>query len=74
MQKINPNDSVYTICKTHPETKNILAELGFDLILKKNMLETVGKFMTLKKGANRKNIPLKTIQEAFKKQGYQLEE
>jgi len=74
MIKINPNDTVYNICKTYPEVKNILASIGFTRIVKKGMLESVGKFMTLKKGAQLKNISLESIQKALLEHGYQLEE
>lgn len=74
MIKINPNDTVYSICKTYPEIKNILASIGFTRIVKMGMLESVGKFMTLKKGAQLKKISLESIQKALLEEGYQLEE
>jgi hypothetical protein len=38
------------------------------------MLQTVGRFMTLKQGSQMKKIPLEDIIKAFKEQGYHIVE
>jgi len=72
--KINWNDTVYKIVKAHPDLLMILHDLGFEKIVKKGMLESVGRFMTLKQGASSKGITQDTIEKAFNNHQYTLEE
>ena len=48
---IDLRKSVYDICQAHPEAVEILAEVGFSEIAKPGMLATVGRVMTIPKGA-----------------------
>ena len=69
---IDPKKSIYELVKTYPEIQNIMADLGFHDILKHGMLETAGRFMTIKKGAKLKKIPLEIIKIAFHENGFEL--
>lgn len=69
---INIKDSVYQICSEHPEVIQILEEIGLKDISKPCMLNTVGKFMTLDKGAKMKNIDLDKITSKLKDYGYKI--
>ena len=51
-----------------------MLELGFDNIMNPVMLNTVGRIMTIKKGAALRQIDINTIIDTFKKYHYTLEE
>jgi len=69
---IDLSKSVYDICKEYPEVVNIMKDLGFENITNPGMLNTIGRFMTIPKGADMKNIPMEKIKEAFAEKGYVL--
>ena len=72
MKKISLNESIYELVTKHPEIKEILFELGFKDIVKPGMIQTVGKFMNLKKGSVSKKIDMSTITEKMKSGGYEV--
>ena len=72
MKKISLNESIYELVTKHPEIKGILFELGFKDIVKPGMIQTVGKFMNLKKGSVSKKIDMSTITEKMKSGGYEV--
>jgi hypothetical protein len=72
--EIDFNKSVHDLCKEYPEVKNILAELGFSDITKPGMLETAGRFMTIKKGSIAKGIDIEKIMQEFIKRGYDIKQ
>ena len=74
MKTIDLNQSIHSMVQSYPEIKEILLLLGFTDIVKPGMLQTVGKFMTLKKGAELKSISLTSIKEAFKEKGFIFKE
>ena len=74
MNKININHTIQSIVSDYPDIKDILFELGFKDIVKPGMLQTVGRFMTIQKGAELKNIALPLIKETFNLHGYELTE
>jgi len=74
MNKININHTIQSIVLKHPDVKDILFELGFKDVVKPGMLETVGRFMNIRKGAELKNIALTQIKETFNLHGYELTE
>lgn len=67
---INLSKSVYELCNQDPEIISIMQNIGFENITGKGMLNTVGRVMTLPKGALMKNIPLENIIDEFVKRGY----
>ncbi|NLZ83508.1 MAG: DUF1858 domain-containing protein, partial [Clostridiales bacterium] len=60
------------LCNTYPEIKDILNSIGFIDITKPGMLNTVGKFMTIPKGATMKKLSLDTIKEALIEHGFTI--
>ncbi|WP_019229779.1 DUF1858 domain-containing protein [Sedimentibacter sp. B4] len=72
--EIDFNKSVHDLCKEYPDVKNILAELGFSDITKPGMLETAGRFMTIKKGSITKGIEIEKIKQEFIKRGYEIKQ
>ena len=71
---INLNESVNALCSQYPELVSILANLGFTEIVKPLMLNTVGKLMTLPKGAAMRNIDLEQVIQSLREHGYYIEE
>lgn len=74
MKKIALDESIYELVKKYPEIKNILFELGFEDIIKPGMIQTVGKFMNLKKGAILKKTDLTIIIKKMEANGFQVED
>jgi hypothetical protein len=69
---IDLSKSVYELSKENPEIIEVMKELGFDNIANPAMLNTMGKFMTIPKGAAMKKIDLNLIKDNFAKRGYTI--
>lgn len=74
MKRIDLNKTIYELTKEYPEFIEIMDQLGFHDITKKAMLQSVGKFMTLPKGAKMKNIPMEKIIVTLQENGFQVEQ
>jgi len=72
MKTIDFNKTVYEIAAEHPEAVDIMKAVGFSDIAKPGMLSTAGRFVTIKKGAAMKHIPLETIAAAFSGSGFEV--
>ncbi len=70
--KLDLKDSVYELCKIHPDIIDILINLGFKDIIKPGMLQTAGRVMTIPKGAASKKIDMEVIRQAFLEKGYEV--
>lgn len=64
--------TVYELCREYPELPDILAEIGFTDITKPGMITTMGRFMTIPKGAQAKKIDLEIIKKILKGYGYRI--
>lgn len=71
---IHLNQTVYELCSKYPELPQVLAEIGFQDITKPGMVSTVGRFMTLPKGAVAKKISIDKIRQSLIDRGYRIEE
>ncbi len=71
---ISLTDSIYNIVNKYEEVIEIMESLGFEGMTNKKTINTVGRIMTLKKGAKFKNIALKKITDEFKKHNFIVEE
>ena len=69
---INLNETVYEIYMKYPEISDILYQLGFHDIVKPGMINTVGRVMTLRKGATMKKIDFAVIEQTLLDKGYLL--
>ena len=74
MKIINMNDTMYQIIQHYPELQSIFYDLGFTDMTKPGMLQTVGRFMTLKQGSQLKKIPRDTIINVLETKGFTLKE
>ncbi len=62
--------NVAGIAEEYPEVKNIMAELGFTDVVKPLALNTMGRMVTLVRGAGMKNIPLENVIRALQDNGF----
>ena len=69
---IDLSRSVYELVTEYPEIADIMAELGFSEIRKPAMLHSVGKLMTIPKGAKMKKISMEKVAAALTKRGFTL--
>lgn len=75
MEKIIDLDmTVADLVSKYPEIKDVLIEIGFKELQNKLMLNSVGKFMTLKRGSVVKNISMDHIKEKLIEHGYTIKE
>ena len=74
MNTIYLEDSVYTTLQNHPEVKDLLIELGFTPLSQPQMVQTVGRITSLKKGSKIAKIPLDTIIRQLELNGYIVKE
>ena len=72
-KKLDLSKSVYDLVTEYPEVVDIMKELGFSEITNKVMLNSVGKIMTIPKGAKMKGVSMIDIVSAFMKAGFTLE-
>lgn len=71
-KKLDLSKSVYDLVTEYPEVADIMKELGFIEITNKVMLNSVGKIMTIPKGAKMKGVSMVDIVGAFMKAGFTL--
>ena len=71
-KKLDLYKSVYDLVTEYPEVADIMKELGFSEITNKVMLNSVGKIMTIPKGAKMKGVSMIDIVGAFMKAGFTL--
>lgn len=69
---IDMSKSLFELCNSEPEIISVMKELGFENITDPAMLSTVGRFMTIPKGAAMKNIDIDKIKSAFVNRGYTI--
>lgn len=69
---IDLNKNVAQLCKLYPELKRIMAKLGFKDILKPLALNSMGRIMTIPKGAAIKEISLSKIIDALIDNGFEV--
>lgn len=74
MEKIiNLKESVYQLTQQYPEIIDLMSSLGFTEIGKKAIRLSVGKMMTIPKGASMKGIALEEIVKALEDNGFKVE-
>lgn len=69
---VDLNKSIYELSKETPEIVQIMKELGFSDIDVPGMLNTVGRFMTINKGAAMKKLDINRIKDTFIQKGYKV--
>ena len=74
MKTVNFKDSLANIIKQYPELLDILYDFGFTKIKAPGMLQTAGKFMTLKMGCELRKIDVSTLEDHLISLGYTINE
>ena len=69
-KKIDLGKSVYELTREYPDLIDVMRTVGFKEITKKRMLTSVGRIMTIPKGAKIKNIPMDDVVKALGDAGY----
>ena len=68
-EAIDLDASVFETCTAHPEVKDLMAGAGFSEIVKPGMLQTMGKFMTIRKGCSVRGVNLDELVRTFQAHG-----
>ena len=74
MKTVDFNDSLANILKQYPELLDILYDFGFTQIKAPRMLQTAGKFMTLKMGCELRKIDVSALEDHLISLGYTVNE
>ena len=74
MKTVDFNDSLANILKQYPELLDILYDFGFTQIKAPGMLQTAGKFMTLKMGCELRKIDVSALEDHLFSLGYTVNE
>ncbi|MBR0194757.1 MAG: DUF438 domain-containing protein [Paludibacteraceae bacterium] len=72
-KSIDFSRSVYELVAEYPELADIMDELGFSEVKKPAVLHSVGKLMTIPKGAKMKGIEMLDVVAALIKAGFAIE-
>ena len=72
MKPLDLSRSVYDLVKEYPELQQIMYDLGFTEINKKAMLHSVGKIMTIPKGAKMKGISMLDLISTLTSKGFKI--
>ena len=66
------NKNVQELCTQYPELVGIMADLGFKDITRPITLATIGKVMTIPKGAAIKKIAMQDIVQILRQHGFEI--
>lgn len=73
-KKVSLDDTIYEIAEKYADFPEVMSEIGFQDIMKPMMLQTAGRYMTLRKGAKLKKIDMNRIRTVLTDNGYELTE
>ena len=71
-KKIDLSRTVYDLTTQYPELIEVLAGLGLTDIRKKFLRNSVGKLITIPKGAGMHGIEMKAVIDALEQQGFEV--
>ncbi len=74
MNLISSEDTIFVICTEYPQVVDILYEFGFTQIKQPMMIQTVGRYMTLKKGCEMRGFDYKELVCYMRSKGLPMEE
>lgn len=74
MNPITKEDTIYTICTEYPQVIDILYNFGFTQIKQPMMIQTVGRYMSLKKGCDMRGFDYEELVSILRSQGLPMEE
>ncbi|MFD1431505.1 DUF1858 domain-containing protein [Lacticaseibacillus yichunensis] len=73
MTKISLQTPVRELVQAHPEVVPVMVKMGLSGVTDPALLNTVGRFMTLEKGARMKHIALADLLAALTAAGFEVE-
>ena len=73
-KQIDFKKTIYELCKEYPWVVDIMKQLGFESIVNPVMIASVGRIMTIPKGAVIKGIELQKIKDSFQISGFTVTE
>lgn len=71
-KRLDLGKTIFELCKDDLDILPIMIQAGFTEITKPLMLNTVGKVMTIPKGAAMRGIPLENVLRLFREKGYEI--
>lgn len=71
-RQLDMNKPVHDLVAQYPEVAEIMKNLGFDKITNPVMLNSMGRFVTIPKGAAMNHISLDKIRAAFENAGFEV--
>ncbi|MBV1710239.1 MAG: DUF1858 domain-containing protein [Erysipelothrix sp.] len=74
MSTISSEDTIYTICNAYPQVIDLLYDYGFSQIKQPMMIQTVGRYMTLKKGCEIRGFEYEKLIELMRLKGLPMED
>lgn len=74
MCQISSEDTIYTICTEYPQSLEFLHEFGFTQIKQPMMIQTVGRYMTLRKGCAMRGVDCGEMVGFLQSKGLPIEE
>lgn len=74
MTLITTDDTIYTLCTAYPQAIGLLTDFGFTQIKQPMMVQTVGRYMTLRKGCEMRGFDLESLVSYLKSHGVSVEE
>ena len=72
-KNVDLTKSVFDLIHEYPELKEIMAELGFSSVTNPTMIHTVGRVMTIPKGASMRGLDLDQIIAELERRGYTVD-
>jgi uncharacterized protein len=74
MRPISSDDTIYMICTEYPQVIDILYDFGFTQIKQPLMIQSVGRYMTLKKGCEMRGFDYEILVSLLRSKGLPMEE
>jgi hypothetical protein len=72
MKELNLDETLISLVSKYPELIDILYDIGFIQIKLPGMIQTAGRFMTLRSGCELRKIDIKELSTKLKENGYEI--
>jgi len=72
MKEINLDQTLLSIVSTYPELIDILYDVGFTQIKATGMIQTAGRFMTLRSGCELRKIDISLLELVLIEKGFTI--
>lgn len=74
MNPVTGEDTIYMICTQYPQAIELLYDFGFTQIKQPMMIQTVGRYMTLRKGCEMRGFDYDRCISILRSNGLPMEE